>query len=293
MSQNQDKGDLLETAVRAIESTILKNSPSYSEKTFSIESKKILSVGGVRHEIDIFVRVDLGGGYEAIFVFECKNWAEKVGKNEIIVFAEKIRASNSQKGFFVARSYTADAEAQAAKEPRIELLWVSDLPTADIKIPLGFHLINPELKDVDLQMFYKPGSAGPPAPIDLESATFTLDGKDINLRTYAIEWAEAESNKRTNHFASASAAEGEHELTFEAKREFLPSAAILNGKAIAEMKLNGRISVRVVRPTIVSHFDVAGRGRALSVRMPIEVRGGKGEVLTTFSWPSSGMTQKQ
>jgi hypothetical protein len=93
------KGNALEMAVRAIEATILRALPNYSEKTFRIESKKIINVGGVRHEIDIWVSVELGSGYDALFIFECKNWQEKVGKNEIIVFSEKISAIRAQKGF--------------------------------------------------------------------------------------------------------------------------------------------------------------------------------------------------
>src|SRR5215831_7300392 len=98
---NQEKGDTLEQAVKAIESAILRAFPGYTESTFRIESKKVLSIGGVRHEIDIYVTVDLGMQYTAVFVFECKNWLEKVGKNEIIVFSEKVKVCNAQKGFFV------------------------------------------------------------------------------------------------------------------------------------------------------------------------------------------------
>lgn len=93
MALSHEKGNALELAVRAIEVAILRTSPSYNEKTFLIESKKIIQVGGVRHELDIWVRVALGVGYDAIFILECKNWQEKIGKNEIIVFTEKIQAA--------------------------------------------------------------------------------------------------------------------------------------------------------------------------------------------------------
>lgn len=284
MSENQQKGNILESAVRAIETTILRVSPSYNEKTFNIESKRILNVDGVRHEIDVFVRVDLGVGYEAIFVFECKNWVEKVGKNEIIIFAEKIRAAQAQKGFFVARSFTSDAEAQATKEPRMELLRVTDLPTADIAIPFDFHLINPELKDISLLLIANPESKHPAVPLDMEKAKFTLDGEQLDLRRYVMEWAEAEGDARTNRFPSARAEEGPHELTFEAHRDFSESVAIVNDDRIREMKLNGLILVRVVRPKIVSYFDVEKRGRALSVRMDIKSGEVAGEIITTFTW---------
>ena len=57
-----DKGAALEVAVHAIESAILNARPGFNEKTFHIESNKIISVSGVRHEIDIWVSVELGEG---------------------------------------------------------------------------------------------------------------------------------------------------------------------------------------------------------------------------------------
>ena len=89
MTLSIEKGKALEFAVRAIETAILRSSPALRENTFMIESRKVVIVGGVRHEIDVHVQVDLGKGYKATFVFECKNWQEAVGKNEIIIFSEE------------------------------------------------------------------------------------------------------------------------------------------------------------------------------------------------------------
>src|SRR4051812_9441896 len=102
-----EKGRELERAVHAIEAVILESSPALRERPFTIKARKILVVGGVRHEIDIFVTVDVAKGYTATFIFECKNWdAVVVGKNEIIVFSEKIDAATAQRGYFVAKSFT-------------------------------------------------------------------------------------------------------------------------------------------------------------------------------------------
>jgi hypothetical protein len=122
MSEASDKGNALERAVKAIEELILGTSPTLRGNSFTIDSKKILNVGGVHHEIDILVKVDGGHGYESVFIFECKNWKTAVGKNEVIVFGEKIDASAATRGFLVAKSFTADAEAQARKDSRIALL---------------------------------------------------------------------------------------------------------------------------------------------------------------------------
>jgi hypothetical protein len=85
----QEKGDSLERAVRAIEDSILRLEPDFKEGVFRIESKKVVRVEGVRHEIDLHVTAAHSTGYEATFIFECKNWEAKVGKNEIIVFPRR------------------------------------------------------------------------------------------------------------------------------------------------------------------------------------------------------------
>jgi hypothetical protein len=65
--------------------------------SFLIESKKIINVEGVHHEVDIFVTIDLGNDYKSIFIFECKNWQDTVRKNDVIVFTEKISAANARR----------------------------------------------------------------------------------------------------------------------------------------------------------------------------------------------------
>src|ERR1035441_1861623 len=92
-----EKGRELEIAVEAIEAVILESSPSLLGQPFKIERRKRINVGGVHHEIDIFVQVGAAKGYESTFIFECKNWEAPVGKNEIIVFSEKIDAAVAQR----------------------------------------------------------------------------------------------------------------------------------------------------------------------------------------------------
>src|SRR5215469_1042866 len=98
-----EKGVALEVAVHAIEQVILESSPALRGELFHIERRKILIVGGVRHEIDIFVTVGAAKGYESTFIFECKNWDKPVGKNELIVFSKKIDAATAQRGYFAAK----------------------------------------------------------------------------------------------------------------------------------------------------------------------------------------------
>lgn len=272
-----EKGSALELAVHAIESAILRSSPSYQEKTFSVEMKKIVTVAGVRHEIDIWVAVDLGAGYEAFFVFECKNWAEEVGKNELIVFSEKIKVLQAQRGFFVAKSFTSDAEAQAKLDPRITLMRVTDLPVEDIPVPYGFHGINVE--GITAEVAVIAAGADETATrenVDMTTATMVINGEAVALEPYARDWISTESDKRVNAFPSQAAEEGLHHLSFESERGFTPGAARTDEIQIGKIRLLGQVQVRVVRAKIISHFEVATRGRALTVALdlgPVQLQG--------------------
>ena len=120
-----EKGHALELAVHAIEAVILASSPSLQGQPFTVERRKTVTVSDVHHENDIYVTMGAAKGYESIFIFECKNWADPVGKNNVIILSEKIDAAVAQRGYFVAKQFTKDARAQAAKDPRITLLYAN------------------------------------------------------------------------------------------------------------------------------------------------------------------------
>jgi hypothetical protein len=93
-----EKGVLLEEGVRFIEEHILRAESQVKDSDLAIETRKIIMRHGVRHEIDLYVRINGARSYDAVFIFECKNWQEKVGKNEIVVVSEKIRVTAAQRG---------------------------------------------------------------------------------------------------------------------------------------------------------------------------------------------------
>src|SRR5215470_1031252 len=125
----QVKGDALEDAVYMIERAILGADPDAVDSPIKIERKKIIKVQGVRHEIAIYITINNGKGYLSTFIFECKNWKNKVDKDEIIVFARKVAVVRATKGFFIARRFTSDAIAQAERDG-IELLTADDVVDA-------------------------------------------------------------------------------------------------------------------------------------------------------------------
>jgi len=102
---NKEKGDKLERAVGAIEAAIVNYNPSLARCDHKIESKKSVEVSGVKYEIDVFVEYDLGSAISS-FVFECKNWKQKISHPEVSVLLSKVDAVAAQCGYLVASGIT-------------------------------------------------------------------------------------------------------------------------------------------------------------------------------------------
>jgi hypothetical protein len=181
-----EKGRELENAVHAIEAVILESSPPLRERTFKIQTRKRINVGGVHHEIDIFVTVEVAKGYTATFIFECKNWENAVGKNEIIVLSEKIDVVSAQRGYLVAKSFTKDAEAQAIKDPRTTLLIATEHNPATTITPESFHIM--ALATVKCSPTFRvAGSSGKTRePLLVEGKIAQLNGTDMLLPITSI-----------------------------------------------------------------------------------------------------------
>jgi hypothetical protein len=258
------KGDSLESAIQILERAILIQSPSYSEKTFRFEAKKIISVAGVHHELDIWVSVDHGSGYEAIFIFECKNWRKKVTKNDFIVFSEKIKVAEAQKGFFVAKSFTRDAKAQAKTDPRIQLLRVRELEFVEVPEALQhFHILNQAGFHAECNIKLKVDQeTGQSYAIDMNATEIILDGQTRPMQQDVEEWQREVIAETTNSFRSEHVPEGAYTLPFEYMREFEVGGCFVNGEPVAHIKLSGRVEVQIWRAVIESQFEVENRGRA-------------------------------
>jgi len=258
-----EKGNALETAVAVIERHILTRSPGLREDTFVIEGKKIIQVGGVHHEIDIFVTIDSAPGYKSVFIFECKNWTDAVGKNEVVIFSEKIDAAQAQHGYFVAKSFTRDAEAQAEKDPRITLLLaIEHDPT--VPVPFHFHIVIPEFDHVEVT-FSRWGSPtnSESLPFDVGAAEAWVQGRTINLKEYLVAWGHEAVNGSMRTFSSGKLPEGVYERTGESTREYAEGELTLNGDAIRSATLHVPFKVRLFR-TVTSHFEVESRGRVVT-----------------------------
>ena len=267
---NQTKGNALESAVQSIESAILRASPGYKDGNFRIEGKKSIESDGVHHEIDLYVKVSLAKEYDALFIFECKNWnTQKVSKNEIVVFSEKIKAANAQKGFFVATSYTKDAIAQAKLDRRMTLLTATELDPTALIVPCGFHAISEE-DNVCKATFRKshiPGAGIEEVVLDTQKQTFSVDGFKTDLSEWLNPIIRRFVEERKNCFPSPLLPEGVHSVEYSGEHVFPAGTAFLNGDELEKVQVSGILAIRITKAVIVSAFDVSTRGRVVSVKL--------------------------
>ncbi len=272
----KEKGSALEDAVRAIEDTILRSSPGLAEGTFRIQSNRIINSGGVRHEIDIFVTAALPNGYEATFIFECKNWQAKVSKNEIIVFTEKIASVGAQRGFFVARAFTKDARSQAAKDIRVKLLTASHIkPVVAVKFP---QIVQTHIgaTKVHVQFGIPSFSTTPLASLpELGSQILMVGAEHMIASEYINRWVDKVRHDEVSRMDISTMEDGEYTIQLSSEVQFADGEASIDGFTLRQLSVVGTAQVAIVRAQILSIFEVETRGRLLKVGMDhggIEIR---------------------
>ena len=258
------KGDALEDAVHAIETAILQQAPGYATGTFKIQGKRIFNAAGVQHEVDIFVTASLPAGYDATFAFECKNWSSKVGKNELIVFSEKISAIGAHRGFFVAAAFTKDAKAQAAKDPRIQLLTANHFePVTRVVFP-QFHMrhIGATSVQVTIRGF---GRKRNTRTVNLAGHILSIRGATQPIEGYVQTLIAEFRETHVNQLSTDKLNEGCQSVTFEGEVNFSKGEAFLDDKPIQSIRIQGTTELSVALASVLSVYEVQTRGRLIVI----------------------------
>ena len=271
-ASSNEKGRELEEAVLAIERAILGVDGTDAASSIRIEPRKIVTVAGVRHEYDLWVELRGVPGYESLFVFECKNWSDKVGKNEVIVFSAKVAAVQAQRGFLVAREYTADARAQAALDPRIQLLDVRKEEYDRFRAPMFPMIQINESHQSAVQLF--PPAAGQKRARQIDPARIRLieNGQRVSFSEWLARWEAELKEERSNRPDTAHLAAGTYTLETFGRRTFDPGNCSFQGARIEAVEVKMTIPTRIERPVFTGSIEVVGRGRVLKLS-PFTVAG--------------------
>jgi hypothetical protein len=264
-----EKGDALENAVRGIEDLLLSLSPSLRQKTYKIESKKRISVNGVPHEIDVYVSVDLGNEYKSVFIFECKNWKDPVGKNEVIIFSEKIDACQAQWGCIVAKTFTEYAENQAKTDPRIKLFHATEHDLS-LPAPFEFFVRVPRFTRVDIGLKAHDNTGTKFASVKFNEARVLLVGQSLTMREFFELIGKPVCTADLFDSMRAAVPEGSYARTLRHEQAFDTEVLYVNEQNIAAAVFDVEYEVLVKRRAIISHFEVETRGRFLELE-PMQV----------------------
>lgn len=248
------KGKQLEEAVKAIETAILQGE-ALGERCLSIESNRVLVLDGVKHEIDIFVRIKLGNSYDATYLFESKNWAEPVGKDPLIVFAEKIRATGAARGFCVAPAFTEYAVAQARHDPRIVLLNSTEHHIS----PAGFRCLswgNEQVTIRDAQ------TAGGPVRLTVHTPVI-FGGKEVPFVAVMQKLGERMVQTRIAQSDVCALADGSHDLSAIVSYNLPTRGILVDGIELKSVTLSAKFNYQVTTPKLLYGYDVKIRGMFL------------------------------
>ncbi|SRR6266516_384056 len=260
----QIKGDALEKAVQLLEAYILGTNPSTKEAIVTIEPKKIVVVNGVKHEIDIYITIDYGKGYKAIFIFECKNWTKKVDKDEIIVFSKKVEIVRAQTGYFIANSFTRDAEAQAEQDGRLKLLTATEELDTSTHLIADFHIsLNTDVNSHN--NFYILRSKEIFKPSTLTDESFVrYNNEHLLLRTFNERIRQRLIDETMQSVPPIAFVDDACSYKITKSLVFQPPELIIEGQECYRLDMTVEWKTRIIRPSIVSKFDIKTRGRVIT-----------------------------
>lgn len=266
---SKKKGDKLEDAVEQIESAILRVNPALKASKFIIERNKIFIKNGVKHEIDLYIKVDPGNDYDSLFIFECKNWDSKsVGKNEIIAFEEKIKVTNATKGFFISKNLGKYAVAQAKLNEKIVLLNADDT-FVDINIFPKFApaIFNDNKKRKANILVTQREVEDKKISREIKLESIILKGKKISQKDFLNKFLKIIEDEKISFESERLKVEGIYNFNHQKTFIFSPDELKINDFDISEIVVSLDFELEIIKPKVVSSFDVEDRGRFLSYEL--------------------------
>jgi hypothetical protein len=262
---NDEKGRALERAMQFVQENLFKSDPRLAGTNFTIEVRKTVNVAGVRHEIDVLVTTHPGTQHESISIFECKNWKAPVGKNEVIIFADKVAAIRANRGFLVAKSLSKDAQERLKQDSRLIFLRCTEdffSPLNNLEVVHSVH--DPYGRKVAVK--YRDLSRDHPDVLDYTKVKCLWNGKLVDFLSYVDQLTEelvSDDHKRNKGRYSQG---GTHPGHNSVRINYEPGEFVLDDSDIEHLILSMWFTVTVRRRTIFCKFELDGQARVYSFR---------------------------
>ncbi len=276
-AKNNQKGKVLERAVKLIQEAVLKSDPKLKGISFSIETNKTIKIADVRHEIDVFVKTLPNSSYESTWIFECKNWSEPVDKNQVIYLAEKVKVVGATKGFLVAKEFTKDARAQANTNQRLDLITCAD----DFLSPFDFKLQHSVTTPTSIKVNLKRRGNWPNAFVNLDckNEKSYLNKQPINLESFFNTKVDEIIHEEHRLNVARYRFEGTHWGRQEKSIEFTNDELLIGDFDVESATVVVEFTVEIRNQKLISKFELQDQGQAFSFEpFEDEVSGDKWEI---------------
>jgi hypothetical protein len=150
--------------------------------------------------------------------------------------------------------------AQAEKDPRLTLWVASEHDPTATPLPIDLHSIITIPDHVELT-FRKRGTTGDQTKdLVVGDKGIMLHGAGINLHEYVGNWTDQLVASDVLKFRTERLPEGDYSRTVDSERRFEPGELSINDENMEQATVAVRYTVRVLRPAVISYFQVASRG---------------------------------
>jgi hypothetical protein len=270
---NYEKGRFLEEKVAELLKAVFEYDPKLKTSDFYIKLNETLQVNGVPYQIDVWVETAKSSSfYRSVFIYECKNWREPVGKAEVSSLAKKVEALEATRGFLVAHRFTKHAHKLVESEPRIALLECSDDFSNFMQIEASHVAYEPTKLSLTIQSRYAPKLFNNEQ--ELQSMTCQFNGElmpfpsfqEMLLRTFFRQYELGKplfSHYLANHFAA-----------FDWSIPYAEGQLLIGQIDIASLRIDAKFFVYFQPMHLISKFEIKGMGRTCSLAHKDEIFSG-------------------
>lgn len=253
---SNEKGRALEKAVAAIEELIHRAHPSIDTRTVFAELNVKLDDHGVPHEVDVIVTVDPGRQSQEIHAYECKNRVEPADKNDVILFAHKLKILKAKSGALIARGFTAPAKLQAGRPPVVTLLPVTDQFWSAIDAT-EWVVRSYDVGSVRARFIFN-DTRSDPVVLPLDSLCI-WSRQPMTAQRLVTLWVDEKFFEIRHRDRSLRHESLLRHITNWTKR-FEPGELVVDGRRVREAILTAPYAVSVRRSRLIAKFNVEGRG---------------------------------
>jgi hypothetical protein len=143
------------------------------------------------------------------------------------------------------------------------MLYGREYDPTNVPPPQGFHFTAPARPKCSVT-FRATGSSGSKVDaMHVDGKLVRARGIDLLLTDYLNEWLDELYASRLLRFYTADLPEGVHPMVEEAERSLGAGELVIDGHEMEHLQLHVEFGVEIIRPAVISDFEVATRGRVV------------------------------